>query len=519
MSNQDTQGKVTPDEANTVTSKTIHIDFDNSYAKQLPDFISHQLAAPVPNPELIKFNYPLAQSLNIKMSGTTDDELAQVFAGQLELEGSAPLAQAYAGHQFGNYNPQLGDGRALLIGETHDNQGLRKDIQLKGSGRTAYSRGGDGKAGIGPVLREYLVSEAMFALGVPTTRALAAVTTGEEIWRAESIPGAIVTRVGSSHIRVGTFQFVAARGDMEEVKRLADYTIARHYPEAQAAENPYLRFLELVCENQAQLIAKWQLLGFIHGVMNTDNMTVCGETIDYGPCAFMEAYHPDTVFSSIDSGGRYAYQNQPYIGQWNLARFAESFLSLIAEDQDASVELATKTLHNFMTQYNRNWSQGIAKKLGLLNTNRGDVDELSAELFQLMESKAVDFTQCFSNLTRFANSIINESEQDAVSESPLFELFKHSPEFSDWLTRWKASFTGQTEQQSALTEMASSNPVYIPRNHKVEEALEAAAIGDYGPFETLLEIITHPFKHKDGLDAYEQPAPLSLGRYQTFCGT
>lgn len=516
MSDQDTQGQVNPDEANTVTSKTIHIEFDNSYAKQLPDFISHQLVAPVPNPELVKFNYPLAQSLNITLSGTTDDELAQVFSGQLELEGSAPLAQAYAGHQFGHYNPQLGDGRALLLGETLDTTGSRKDIQLKGSGRTDFSRNGDGKAGIGPVLREYLVSEAMFALGVPTTRALAAVTTGEEIWRTERAPGAILTRIASSHIRVGTFQYVAAKGNVDEIRLLADYTIQRHYPEALDAENPYLRFLELVCEKQAKLIAKWQLLGFIHGVMNTDNTTVSGETIDYGPCAFMESYHPDTVFSSIDSEGRYAYQNQPYIGQWNLARFAESFLPLISEDQEVGVELATKTLHGFMNQYNRNWSKGMADKLGLTSLQVSETDEIISELLHLMESKEVDYTLCFSYLIDCATGVV---ENSTVDDSSLLAIFQDSDDFSSWFEKWKALFSSQAELQSALTAMRAVNPVYIPRNHKVEEALAAAEDGDYQPFEALLAIITHPFDRKEGLEAYEQPAPLSLGRYQTFCGT
>ncbi|MGF1718479.1 YdiU family protein [Vibrio kyushuensis] len=489
---------------------TFHVPFDNSYARDMVGFYHQQNAEPAPSPALIKFNHSLAESLNIDIQSTDDEQLAQVFSGNLPITGADPIAQVYAGHQFGHYNPQLGDGRALLLGEVIDTAGLRKDIQLKGSGRTPYSRSGDGRAAIGPVLREYLVSEAMHALKIPTTRALAAVTTGEQIWRNQPAIGAIVTRVAASHIRVGTFQYIAANDNQDKLKQLADYTIERHYPEAKASDNPYLQLLKSICQRQAELVSKWQLVGFIHGVMNTDNTTISGETIDYGPCAFMDHYDPNTLFSSIDAEGRYAYRNQPHIAQWNLARLAEALLPLISEDEEESVELATNTLHEFLACYQGLWLDGMRSKLGISNQEDGDY-ELVQELLTILKEQKVDFTNLFRSLSNAASG----------DSSKTITLFTQTERWEEWQTKWLERLeTNEIPSAERVSLMNAHNPAYIPRNHKVEETLSAAEQdGNYQPFERLLSVLMNPFEEQDNCEEYAQPAPSNLGPYRTFCGT
>ncbi|WP_295898691.1 YdiU family protein [uncultured Vibrio sp.] len=491
------------------TDSQVKIAFDNSYFNELPGFYQPQDAETAPSPTLIKFNHALARSLNIDAQAADDQQLADIFSGNQKLDGSESLAQTYAGHQFGHYNPQLGDGRAVLLGEVIDKNGHRRDIQLKGSGRTPFSRSGDGKAAIGPVLREYLVSEAMHALKVPTTRALAAVTTGEQIWRNQAAIGAIVTRTAASHIRVGTFQFFAANEELESVKKLADYVIERHYPEAKTSESPYLALLTSICEQQAKLVSKWQLIGFIHGVMNTDNTTISGETIDYGPCAFMDSYDPDTVFSSIDSQGRYAYRNQPHIAQWNLARLAETLLPLISDNEEESVELATNTLHGFIAQYQGLWMAGMRTKIGI--TNQEDADnELIQELLTLLNEQHVDFTLFFRSLSK---AILG-------TESETNSLFSQPDAWSAWNEKWQQRLERDPMSdvdRAAL--MNSHNPVYIPRNHKVEEMIAAAEQNDFQPFERMLKVLENPFEVQADCEEYARPAPNDFGPYRTFCGT
>jgi uncharacterized protein YdiU (UPF0061 family) len=416
---------------------------------------------------------------------------------------------AYAGHQFGNFVPQLGDGRAILLGEVIDQSGARRDIQLKGAGRTAFSRGGDGRAALGPVLREYLMSEAMHALGVSTTRALAAVSTGETVIREQLLPGAVVTRVLASNIRVGTFQFFAARGDIEGVKILADYAIERHYPALQQAENPYLALLSAVVEKQADLIASWLQIGFIHGVMNTDNMAISGETIDYGPCAFMDAYDPATVFSSIDQFGRYAYANQPRIAHWNLARLAETLLPLIDPDEARSVERATEVLQEFPAKFEAFQLSGLRAKLGLHKAEEGDA-ELAQNLLNLMQEGKADFTLVFRRLS--------EDMQPARGARALFE----NPEgFDDWHASWRQRLNREKVDDAArAAAMRQVNPAFIPRNYRVEEALAAAIVeGDFRAFQALREILQRPFDDQPGNERYAEAPPLSETAYRTFCGT
>ncbi|MGF1842195.1 YdiU family protein [Vibrio clamense] len=495
---------------NSNTDSSVQIHFDNSYFNELSGFYQSQDAELAPSPSLIKFNYALAHSLNIDVQLATDEQLATIFSGNQKLEGAAPLAQAYAGHQFGHYNPQLGDGRALLLGEVIDREGKRRDIQLKGSGRTPFSRSGDGKAALGPVLREYLMSEAMHALNIPTTRALAAVITGEQIWRNQAAIGTIVTRTASSHIRVGTFQYFAANGEQDKVKQLADYVIDRHYPQAKKTDSPYLTLLTLICEQQAKLVSKWQLVGFIHGVMNTDNTTISGETIDYGPCAFMDSYDPNTVFSSIDSQGRYAYANQPHIAQWNLARLAETLLPLISDDEEESVELATNALQHYMACYQELWLVGMRAKLGLKDQEEGDL-ELVQELLSLLNEQDVDFTQFFRSLSQVVGGEKNETEK----------LIKQTEEWTAWNKKWHQRLDRNPISPAERTDlMDSHNPVYIPRNHKIEEAILAAEQNnDFRPFERLLKVLENPFKVQPGCEEFAQPAPSDFGPYRTFCGT
>ena len=485
-------------------------NFDNSYAEQLEGFYVPFQGEQAPSPSLLKLNKSLADELGLQFDGLADEVIAQIFSGSVSPEGAAPLAQAYAGHQFGQFSPQLGDGRALLLGEVVNRRGERCDIHLKGSGRTPFSRGGDGKAALGPVLREYIVGEAMFALNVPTTRALAAVSTGEQVMRTRVLPGAVLARVASSHIRVGTFQFFAAQGEVDKVRQLADYTIQRHFSDAGQHENPYLALLCRVSDQQAELVARWMLLGFIHGVMNTDNMTVSGETIDYGPCAFMDEYNPDTVFSSIDTYGRYAYQKQPIMAQWNLARFAETLLPLIDENSDTAVELATQEIQAFFDRYQNAWTSGMRAKLGLMTSEENDFD-FARELFRIMDGQRVDFTLFFRGLAKTL---------DGHAEAAR-ELFDDSKQFDDWYRQWleRIQRDSMTNTQRVAA-MNSVNPVYIPRNHKVEEALHAAEEeSDLRLFERLMQVLERPFEERSGLSEFAHSAPEDFGPYQTFCGT
>lgn len=478
--------------------------FDNSYARLPELFFTRQAPAPVRSPKLIMFNEPLAAALGLNAEALQSEEGEAVFAGNRIPEGALPLAQAYAGHQFGHLN-MLGDGRALLLGEQITPQGERFDIQLKGSGRTPYSRGGDGRAAVGPMLREYMISEAMHALGIPTTRSLAVTATGESIIREAMQPGAVLTRVAASHVRVGTFQYAAGRGSIEELRELADYTLQRHYPEIDGDGNRYLSFLQAVIKRQASLIAKWQLVGFIHGVMNTDNMAISGETIDYGPCAFMDAFDPATVFSSIDTHGRYAYGNQPRIAVWNLARFAETLLPLLHEDEEQSVVLAEEALSDFTGLFHEYWMAGMRAKLGIFNEESED-EALVKDLLDIMQQNGADFTNTFVALTF-----------DRMEDSGL----SCSKEFAEWRERWQARLERQEESKSASQQlMRDSNPAIIPRNHRVEEALAAAVNdGDYSVMQRLLAALANPYAHSPEQAEYAAPPESSNVPYRTFCGT
>ncbi|WP_246780539.1 YdiU family protein [Rhizobium sp. AQ_MP] len=484
--------------------------FDNTYARLPQSFHRPARPATARAPMLIRFNLALAEALGLDVEGVTEERIAQLLSGQVIPVGAEPLAQAYAGHQFGHFNPQLGDGRALLLGEVIDRQGKRRDIQLKGSGPTAFSRNGDGMAALGPVLREYIVSEAFAALGVPATRALAAVATGEQVIRETVLPGAVFTRVAASHIRVGTFQFFAAQGDEEAVQRLADHVIDRHYPEARQAENPYLAMLALVAERQARLIARWLSVGFIHGVMNTDNMAISGETIDFGPCAFLDEYDPRKVFSSIDQRGRYAYANQPGIGQWNIARLAECLLPLLAEDEDKALEAANGVLKDFGDVFQAEWLDLFKAKLGL--TGEGDDDRvLVSDLLEIMHQGEADFTLTFRTLSKVAGGAAVETLLEPFTVPP--------PGLSDWLTRWRARIEdGRTpaERQAA---MEAVNPALIPRNHRIEEAIAAAVYNDFSFFHRLVDALATPYaEDPDTADLRLPPKPEERVT-RTFCGT
>ncbi len=460
-------------------------EFDNTYAR-LPDRLFARLRpTPVAAPRLVKLNTKLALDLGLDPEKLATPKGVEILAGNRVPMGGDPLAMAYAGHQFGSFVPQLGDGRAILIGEVIDRAGGRRDIQLKGAGPTPYSRRGDGRAALGPVLREYIVSEAMAALGIPTTRALAAVTTGETVWRETALPGAILTRVASSHIRVGTFQFFAARRDVDAIRRLADHVIARHYPQVAGATNPYRALLDQVISSQAALIAKWLLVGFIHGVMNTDNMSIAGETIDYGPCAFMDAYHPQTVYSSIDQMGRYAYGNQPDIAQWNLIRLAETLLPLLAEDHDAAIKEAQEAIGEFSKVFDTAYATGLSRKLGLLESRADDIS-LAQDLLDCMAQNGADFTLVFRRLCDAAGP---------QGDAGVRTLFADPGAFDNWAERWRHQLAHEsrepTERRSA---MRAANPVFIPRNHLVEEAIIAAETdGSFSAFETLLSVISAPY--------------------------
>ncbi|MDU8926541.1 YdiU family protein [Alisedimentitalea sp. MJ-SS2] len=471
---------------------TLSIPFSNSYASLPPHFHSRQPAAPVAAPQLIAFNDTLAESLGIA-PGPPED-MARVFAGNETPQGADPLAQAYAGHQFGNFVPQLGDGRALLLGEVTDKTGTRFDIQLKGSGRTPYSRGGDGRAWLGPVLREYVVSEAMHALTIPTTRALAAVTTGETVQRETALPGAVLTRVAASHIRVGTFQFFAARGDTKALQALFDYTRTRHYPDVETPND----LLSAVIDRQAALVAAWMSVGFIHGVMNTDNTTLSGETIDYGPCAFIDDYHPDTVFSSIDRHGRYAYSNQARVIVWNMAQLANTLIPL-CPDQDKAVEDFTTLVHSMPTRIEHAWLTRFGAKLGLSNPDPED-RALIEDLLTLMATDGADFTNAF-------RAIATSSARDQFSDRNTFDA---------WETRWQARIASEPDPRAL---MARVNPAFIPRNHRVEEMIQSAVAGDFAPFHRLTAVLARPYDDQpDALDLTRPPTDSERVR-QTFCGT
>ncbi|GBG13598.1 UPF0061 protein [Novimethylophilus kurashikiensis] len=480
-------------------SQDLRWNFDNTYAQLPPTFYFKQNASQVAAPHMAVFNRELANQLGLDAEQLADDAGTPIFSGNANPEGAEPLAQAYAGHQFGNFT-MLGDGRALLLGEQVTPDGRRFDIQLKGSGQTPFSRRGDGKAALGPMLREYLISEAMHGLGIPTTRSLAVVLTGEPVYRDEVLPGAVLTRVAASHIRVGTFQYAAMRGQ-ETVKTLADYTIARHYPELQNTENPYLALLEAVIDRQAALVTKWMHAGFIHGVMNTDNMAISGETIDYGPCAFMDAFDRNTVFSSIDSQGRYAYGNQPPIAQWNLTRFAETLLPLIHDDIDQAVSLAEAAIIAFIDKYDRLWLAGMRAKLGLLDEAAHD-KALADDLLALMQRHQFDYTNTFRQLAETQTLPGDEAE------------------IREWLSRWQQRFNAQPAPlPKRIAAMHSASPAVIPRNHLVEAALEAAVRdNDFAPFHNLLAVLATPFDAPND-ESYRQPAPPSIYSYQTFCGT
>lgn len=499
----------------TVTTVETGFVFDNSYVRDLEGLYVPWKAAEAPGPKLIKLNHALAEELGLDAKALDSPEGALIFSGNKLPEGTATIAQAYAGHQFGGFSPQLGDGRALLLGEVIDKHGKRRDIAFKGSGRTPFSRGGDGKAALGPVLREYIIGEAMYALGIPTTRALAAVTTGEFVRRERNLPGAVLTRVAASHIRVGTFQFVTVRGDTALLKKLADYVINRHYPELKGHPDPYLGLLKAVSERQAALIAQWMNVGFIHGVMNTDNMTLSGETIDYGPCAFMDHYNPATVFSSIDEQGRYAYSNQPPIANWNLSRLAEALLPLLGEDQDKAVAQVMPVLEAFQSRYQHYWLLGMRRKLGLTRDEADDF-ALATDFLKTMEGQGVDFTQAFRRLADTAEAA------DASREGWLRKLYADDAALDAWLLRWRARQNAESVAPVQRAQaMRAVNPVYIPRNHRVEEALAAAVdLGDYAPFEKLLTVLQKPFDEQMALSAYADPAPVNESAgYQTFCGT
>ena len=486
--------------------------FDNSYARLPERFHVRLNPAPVTAPRLVKLNAALAESLGLDLDRLPDEELAQIFSGNRVPAGAEPLAMAYSGHQFGGFSPQLGDGRAILLGEVVDRSGARRDIQLKGSGPTPFSRRGDGRAALGPVLREYIVSEAFAALGLPTTRALAAVTTGEDVYRETTLPGAVLTRVASSHIRVGTFQFFAARRDVEALKILADYAMARHYPDYRDAERPALAFLQAVAERQAALVAGWMGVGFIHGVMNTDNVSIAGETIDFGPCAFMDSYNPAAVFSSIDEMGRYAFANQPRIAQWNLARLAETLLPLIDADQNKALEPAQAIIQAFPGLFESRYVETLRRKLGLFTP--GDDDAvLASDLLDLMHAQGADFTNAFRALC--------DAASPGLGEIAFATKFGDPASVQPWLARWRARLADQsqtTDDSAAL--MRSANPAFIPRNHRVEQAIAAAVTRqDFSVFEDLHAVLSRPYEDQPGSEAYAAP-PLPAERVlQTFCGT
>ena len=486
--------------------------FSNSYARLPEHFFARLSPTTVAKPRLIKFNESLASELGLDTRALEPDELAAIFAGNVILPGAEPIAMAYAGHQFGNFVPQLGDGRAILLGEVVDRNGERRDVQLKGAGRTPFSRRGDGRATLGPVLREYLVSEAMHALGIPTTRALAAVSTGETVFRDRPLPGAVLTRVASSHIRIGTFQYFAARGDMEAVKRLSGYVIDRHFPEARASERPTLALLQIVVERQALLVARWMHIGFIHGVMNTDNTALSGETIDFGPCAFLDSYDPATTFSAIDELGRYAYGNQPKIAQWNLARFAETLLPLLDPDPERAIELANQAISAFTSRFQEHWLAGMRDKLGLFSNEEGDL-ELAHALLRSMHENVADFTLTFRRLC--------DAAADEEADAHVRALFADPAAYDNWAASWRSRLAAERIDPDARAKaMRTVNPAFVPRNHRVEQALDAAIeYGDFSPFAEMLTVLSRPYEDQPDFADHANPPNADERVFRTFCGT
>jgi len=496
----------------TQTGESLELMNRSSYAGLPERFFARVNPVPVAKPRLLRFNHALGAELGLDIGDLDAEALAGTFSGNVIPRGAEPIAMAYAGHQFGHFVPQLGDGRAILLGEVQGRAGTRRDIHLKGTGRTPFSRDGDGRAALGPVLREYLVSEAMHALGIPATRALAAVATGEPVFREEALPGAILTRVAASFVRVGTFQYFAARDDVDAVRLLADYVIERHYPEAETDRQPYLALLRAVTNAQASLIASWMHVGFIHGVMNTDNMAVSGETIDFGPCAFIDSYDPAAVFSSIDRQGRYAYGNQPQAALWNLARFAETLLPIIDASAERAVELASEVLATFSTRFSDLSLAGVRHKLGLSAREDGDA-ALAEDLLDAMHRNQADFTLTFRGLC--------DAAEGAAGDAGVRSLFVNPREYDEWASRWRGRLTRESSEPRARAEaMRRVNPAYIPRNHRIEQVINAAVEGqDFEPFAEMSAVLSQPFRAQAGFESYADPPQPGERVHKTFCGT
>ncbi len=496
----------------TQTGESLELMNRSSYAGLPERFFARVNPVPVAKPRLLRFNHALGAELGLDIGDLDAEALAGTFSGNVIPRGAEPIAMAYAGHQFGHFVPQLGDGRAILLGEVQGRAGTRRDIHLKGTGRTPFSRDGDGRAALGPVLREYLVSEAMHALGIPATRALAAVATGEPVFREEALPGAILTRVAASFVRVGTFQYFAARDDVDAVRLLADYVIERHYPEAETDRQPYLALLRAVTNAQASLIASWMHVGFIHGVMNTDNMAVSGETIDFGPCAFIDSYDPAAVFSSIDRQGRYAYGNQPHAALWNLARFAETLLPIIDASAERAVELASEVLATFSTRFSDLSLAGVRHKLGLSAREDGDA-ALAEDLLDAMHRNQADFTLTFRGLC--------DAAEGAAGDAGVRSLFVNPREYDEWASRWRGRLTRESSEPRARAEaMRRVNPAYIPRNHRIEQVINAAVEGqDFEPFAEMSAVLSQPFRAQAGFESYADPPQPGERVHKTFCGT
>ena len=480
---------------------TIGWHFDNSYSKLSKTFKEDIKPTPVHEPELVILNEELAKNLNLNFSGIDKKKLAEIFSGNSLPDGTNSIAQAYAGHQFGHFT-MLGDGRAVLLGEHIDNKNQRFDIQFKGSGRTSFSRGGDGRAALGPMLREYIISEAINALNIPTTRSLAVVKTGEKVVRENLLNGAILTRVASSHIRVGTFQYIAATQNLEDLNTLVDYTIDRHYPEIKSSKNKALDLLSLVMEKQCQLVINWMRVGFIHGVMNTDNMAISGETIDYGPCAFMDQYDPKTVFSSIDKFGRYAFSNQPPITKWNLARFAECLIPLIDKNEDSAIKIATELIDNFQNIYEEKWLNMMRDKLGLFGEDKNDLTLIN-KLLDWMKNNNADYTNTFCHLMG-----VKIDDEVYIND-----------DFKSWTNEWEKRLKLNNSSEKHLELMKKTNPVVIPRNQKVEEALADADKGNLETMNKLLKVLSNPYSDQENINEFQKPATIGNEKYQTFCGT
>ena len=488
------------------------ISFNNSFVKLGEKFFAKLNPTPVEHPKIVKLNDELSNNLGIDLEMLELEDWASIFSGNQILPGSEPLAMVYAGHQFGHLVPQLGDGRAILLGEVIDNSSIRNDIQLKGSGITPFSRQGDGRAALGPVLREYIVSEAMHALGIPTTRSLCAVTSGEPVYRETVLPGAVLTRVASGHVRTGTFQYFAMRGDEKAITKLADYVIDRNYPEVKEKQNKYLNLLEKVMDRHAQLVTKWLNVGFIHGVMNTDNMALSGETIDYGPCAFMDSFNKTQVFSSIDHAGRYSYGNQPQIVQWNLARLAETLLPLIDKKEDSAVEMAKDIIESYSGRFKEFWLAGMRQKLGLFNSEPED-ENLIESLLNIMHENEADFTLTFRRLCHAA--LGKKIDRNHIN------LFKDEEAFNKWSNSWRSRLSRESASpEERVNLMRNVNPAVIPRNHRVEHALNAAVENsDYGPFEKLVDVLSSPYEEIKENDEFMIPPKPGEHVLQTFCGT